>query len=240
MFKKLISFFFTLFFVINVANAQVTTSGMSGTVTDLNGEPLTGATVIAHYQPTGAQYGTVVDLKGNFRLYNINAGGPYTVTIQMLGYTTVKYENISVALADNYVVNVVLKEESIALDAIVVTGSSSSNMRSDRAGALTNLNVAAINNTPTISRSMNDLIRLTPQAHMSSNGANIGGGNYRQSFVTVDGAAFNNAFGIGQNLPASGSPVSLDALEQISINVTPYDVRQSGFTGASINAVTRS
>ena len=113
-------------------------------------------------------------------------------------------------------------------------------MRSDRAGALTNLNVAAINNTPTISRSMNDLIRLTPQAHMSSNGANIGGGNYRQSFVTVDGAAFNNAFGIGQNLPASGSPVSLDALEQISINVTPYDVRQSGFTGASINAVTRS
>ena len=84
------------------------------------------------------------------------------------------------------------------------------------------------------------MIKLTPQVYVSSNGPQIGGGTYRSSFVTVDGAAFNNAFGIGQNLPASGSPISLDAIEQISISVTPYDVRQSGFTGGSINAVTRS
>ena len=89
---------------------------------------------------------------------------------------------------------------------------------------------------PTISRSINDLTRLTPQA----NGNQIGGGNYRQNFITVDGAAFNNAFGIGTNLPGSGAPISIDALDQISVNITPFDIRQSGFIGAAINAVTKS
>src|SRR5688500_16462194 len=89
---------------------------------------------------------------------------------------------------------------------------------------------------PSISRSVNDFTRLTPQA----NGSSIGGGNYRQNNFTIDGADFNNSFGIGTNLPANGSPISIDALEEISVNVTPYDVRQSGFIGSAINAVTRS
>lgn len=93
---------------------------------------------------------------------------------------------------------------------------------------------------PSVSRSMNDIMKLTPQASTTTSGLAIGGGNYRQSYVTVDGAAFNNAFGIGGNLPAGGSPISLDALEQMSVSVTPYDVRQSGFTGGAINAVTKS
>ena len=81
---------------------------------------------------------------------------------------------------------------------------------------------------------------LTPQSSSNSNGTSLGGGNYRSSFVSVDGAAFQNSFGIGSNLPAGGSPISLDALEQLSVDITPFDVRHSGFTGGAINAVTKS
>ena len=113
-------------------------------------------------------------------------------------------------------------------------------MKSDRAGAIMNANRDMISNTPTISRSISDIMRLSPQGADVGNGFAVGGGNYRQSFVTVDGAAFNNTFGLGGNLPANGSPISLDALEQVTVAVTPFDVRQSGFTGGAINAVTRS
>ena len=126
------------------------------------------------------------------------------------------------------------------MDEVVVTASKESNMKSDRAGAIMNANRDMISNTPTISRSISDIMRLSPQGADVGNGFAVGGGNYRQSFVTVDGAAFNNTFGLGGNLPANGSPISLDALEQVTVAVTPFDVRQSGFTGGAINAVTRS
>ena len=112
-------------------------------------------------------------------------------------------------------------------------------MKSDRAGAVTNVDAARMSEVPTVSRSMNDIMRLTPQGANIGSGFSVGGGNYRQSSVTVDGAAFSNAFGIGSNLPGGGSPISLDALEQIAVSVTPFDVRQSGFIGGAINAVTR-
>lgn len=150
------------------------------------------------------------------------------------------FTKVHLLLGENYVLNVSLKESSELLDEVVVTASKDSNMKSDRAGAVTNLTSAKIASIPTVSRSMNDIMRLSPQSNTTSNGFAAGGGNYRQSFVTVDGASFNNAFGIGSNLPAGGAPISLDALEQLSVSITPYDVRQSGFTGAAINAVTKS
>jgi hypothetical protein len=109
-------------------------------------------------------------------------------------------------------------------------------MSANRTGSVTNVNVQQINRLPSITRSLNDFTRLTPQ----SNGNAIGGGNSRQNFITVDGSNFNNSFGIGSNLPASGSPISLDAIEEISVNITPFDIRQSGFIGSAINSVTRS
>ncbi|MDD3034843.1 MAG: carboxypeptidase regulatory-like domain-containing protein [Bacteroidales bacterium] len=228
-------------FVAFAAIAQVTTSSMSGRITETNGTPIPGATVLAVHMPSGSQFYAITDNTGNYRIQNMRVGGPYNVAIQTLGFRKLETQGITISLADNYVLNAVLQEEAVGLDEIVVSAvSTTSNMRSDRAGAITSINLEAINGTPTIDRSMNDLIKMTPQVFVSGSGPQIGGGSYRQSFVTVDGAAFNNAFGIGQNLPASGSPISLDALEQISISVTPYDVRQSGFTGGSINAVTRS
>lgn len=236
---------FTLFVISMFATlglyAQVTTSTMSGRITEPDGSPLPGATVQATYVPTGARYYAVADNNGNYRILNMRPGGPYVVQVQMLGYQAVETKDISVALADNYILNVSLREEAIGLDAIVISAESiTSNMRSDRAGAMTTVNLKTMENVPTIRRSMNDVIKLTPQVYVSGSGPQIGGGSYRSSFVTVDGAAFNNAFGIGQNLPAQGSPISLDAIEQMSISITPYDVRQSGFLGAAINAVTRS
>jgi hypothetical protein len=237
---KTYSLLFLFLSVFLPAFAQVTTSGLSGKVTDSNGEALPGATILATHEPSGTQYGTIANTEGRFTLSGMRPGGPYKVEVTFMGYSKEIYTGINLALGESMVIDPKLKESAVDVGEVMVVGTTSSSMRSDRAGAITNLNSNAISKTPTISRSVNDLIRLTPQATINSNGANIGGGNYRQSFVTVDGAAFNNAFGIGQNLPASGSPISLDALDQISISVTPYDVRQSGFTGASINAVTRS
>lgn len=221
--------------------AQVTTSSISGKVTDTEGTGMAGATVTALHVPSGTQYYTIVSNDGTYRILNILPGGPYTVKVQIVGYKTSETTDINVALADNFVVNVVMYEESMELDEVVVVAESlTSNMRSDRAGAITTMNVKQLENTPIVSRSVQDIIKLTPQAYDSGNGPQIGGGTYRQNNFTIDGAASNNAFGIGGTMPANGSPISMDAIEQISVNVTPFDVRQSGFIGAAMNAVTRS
>lgn len=238
--KKVYLFILSIFAFCTVS-AQVTTSSLSGTVVDDKNQPLVGATVIAVHTPSGSQYGAAVDNKGHYRIYNMRVGGPYTVTFSMLGYQPVEKTGIQTSLGENYVLDAFLKEDAIGVDAVIVAvDGKSSSMNSDRAGAVTNVNREAIAMIPTVSRSMNDIMRLSPQSNTTSNGFAVGGGNYRQSYVTVDGAAFNNAFGIGGNLPAGGTPISLDALEQVSVSVTPYDVRQSGFTGGAINAVTRS
>lgn len=220
-------------------NAQVTTASMSGKVT-ASGEPIIGATVLAIHEPSGTRYGAITNFDGNYNLQAMRVGGPYKIEVAYVGYQTAIYTNINLQLGDAQSLNVSLKESTELLDEVVIVGSAASNMKSDRSGAVMNANREMIIATPTVSRSMNDVMRLSPQGADVGNGFAVGGGNYRQSFVTVDGAAFNNTFGMGSNLPGNGSPISLDALEQITVSVTPYDVRQSGFTGGAINAVTRS
>ncbi|MBQ9660218.1 MAG: TonB-dependent receptor [Bacteroidales bacterium] len=222
------------------AFAQVTTSSFGGHVTDKEGA-VVGATVIAVYQPTAATYYSVTDKNGNFRINNVTPGGPYTVTVQMMGYRTIENQNLYAPLGETLTVDAVLEDDSISLEAAVfVADGSLSNMNIHRSGAGTSVSQNTMRNLPTVSRSLNDVMKLTPQASTTSNGLAVGGGNYRSSYVTVDGAAFNNAFGIGSNLPAGGAPISLDAIEQMSVNITPFDVRLSGFTGGAINAVTKS
>ena len=182
----------------------------------------------------------ITNVDGRYSIQGMRAGGPYKVEVSYVGYQSVVYKSINLQLGENYVLDANLKESTELLDEVVITASKSSNMKSDRAGAVTNVDAARMSEVPTVSRSMNDIMRLTPQGANIGSGFSVGGGNYRQSYVTVDGAAFNNAFGIGSNLPAGGSPISLDALEQISVSTTPFDVRQSGFTGGAINAVTKS
>ena len=238
--KKLLTFFVAMIASIAMM-AQVTSSSISGKITDNKKGVLPGATIVATHTPSGAQYYSVADANGNYRLLNIRPGGPYKIEYRMVGFQTVVQEGVTTTLGETKVLNVQLNEESIGLGEVVVSAEAISNgMDSDRAGATTAVTTEQIEALPTITRSLNDVLALTPQAANTSNGLAIGGGNYRQSYVTVDGAAFNNAFGIGGNLPAGGSPISLDAIEAMTINITPYDVRQSGFTGGAINAVTKS
>ena len=240
MVKRMRSFFAVVMLVIAATvNAQVTTSSMSGKVVDQSNEAIIGATIQAIHEPSGTHYGAITNVDGRYSIQGMRAGGPYKVEVSYVGYQSVVYKSINLQLGENYVLDANLKESTELLDEVVITASKSSNMKSDRAGAVTNVDAARMSEVPTVSRSMNDIMRLTPQGANIGSGFSVGGGNYRQSYVTVDGAAFNNAFGIGSNLPAGGSPISLDALEQISVS-TPFDVRQSGFTGGAINAVTKS
>ena len=238
--KKLLTFFVAMIASISLM-AQVTTSSISGKITDNNKGTLPGATVVATHTPSGSQYYAVADANGNYRLLNIRPGGPYTIEFRMVGFQTVKQEGVVATLGETKILNVRMNEEAIGLGEVAVVAAAISNgMDSDRAGATTAISNEEITTLPTISRSLNDVLALTPQAAATSNGLAIGGGHYRSSYVTVDGAAFNNAFGIGGNLPAGGAPISLDAIEAMTINITPFDVRHSGFTGGAINAITKS
>ena len=170
----------------------------------------------------------------------MKAGGPYEVEVSYIGFQTAKFSDIQLSLGQNAVVNASLSEGSEMIQEIVVTAKANNTMRSDRSGAVTSLNASQMAAVPTIGRSMTDLMKMTPQSS-SASGMAIGGGNYRQSFVTIDGASFNDSFGMEPTpLPGGGTPISLEALDQMTVSVTPYDVRQSGFTGGGINAVTKS
>jgi hypothetical protein len=217
--------------------AQVTTSAINGAVKNNENEPLVGATIVATHQPSGTKYTTVSRAGGQYGIQNMRVGGPYLVEVSYVGHASEKYDNIYIQLAESFLLNPVLTKSSAALQGVTVSSArKNSILNAGRTGAVSSFNSRQIGTLPSISRSINDITRGTPQ----SNGASIGGGNYRQNNFTVDGSDFNNSFGIGTNLPAGGTPISLDALDEISVSITPFDVRQSGFIGASVNAVTRS
>ena len=221
------------------AIAQVTTSGITGVV-KADGEEAIGATITAKDTRSGAVYRAVTNIDGRYTITGMRAGGPYEVEVSYIGYQTSKFTGFQLQLGQNTVVDAELSENSELIQEIVVTANANNTMRSDRSGAVTNLSAAQMAAVPTIGRSMTDLMKMTPQSS-SASGMAIGGGNYRQSSVTIDGASFNNAFGLGSSpLPGGGTPISLDALEQMTVSITPYDVRHSGFTGGGINAVTKS
>ena len=238
--QKRIVFLMTLLLTFSLTiMAQVTTSGINGKVT-ADDEVAIGATVIAKHVPSGTVYRGVTNVNGRYSLTGLRSGGPYEIEISYIGFQTKMFTGINLPLGQNMVIDTKLPSTSTELDEVIIVAANRNNMRIDRAGAVTSVGSEQMALTPTVSRSMNDIMKLTPTGANTGNGFAVGGGNYRQSYITVDGAAFNNAFGIGSNLPGNGSPISLDALDQITVSTTPFDVRQSGFTGGSINAVTKS
>ena len=219
--------------------AQVTTSGVTGIVM-ADGEEAIGATITAKHVPSGTVYRTITNIDGRYTITGMRAGGPYDIEISYIGFQTAKYSAIQLALGQNAVVDATLSEGSEMIQEVVVVAKANNTMRSDRSGAVTNLNATQMAAVPTIGRTMLDIMKMTPQSS-SASGMAIGGGNYRQSSVTIDGASFNDSFGMEPSpLPGGGMPISLDALEQMTVSITPYDVRQSGFTGGGVNAVTKS
>ncbi|MFO7574721.1 MAG: carboxypeptidase regulatory-like domain-containing protein [Bacteroidales bacterium] len=216
-----------------------TTSAMNGRILDEGGSPLPGATVVAVHVPSGTQYATITDISGNYRILNMRVGGPYTLSVSFVGYAKSNYTDIMLNLGESYVQDGVLQETATALGEVIVSaGLGNPILNTDRTGAMTNISRREIAALPTISRSITDFVKYTPQAR----GNSFAGRDGRFNTITVDGAAFNNNFGLSSNpLPGGNAqPISLDAIEQITVNMAPYDIRLSQFTGASINAVTRS
>lgn len=239
MVRKFRFFVVVLFMAIaTLLQAQVTTSSMSGRITDNSHEPLIGATIMATHTPTGTVYGASARVDGSFNISNMRIGGPYTIEVSYIGYHTETLKGVNLTLGEDFVLNTVLTEDSKLLDEVVIVGDgNTSAFSSNRTGAQEIITRDKMDKLPTITRSLNDFTRLTPM----NSGGNFGGASYRFNNVTVDGASFNNSFGLSSSLGAAGTePISLEALEQVQVMIAPYDVRNGGFTGAGINSVTKS
>ncbi len=242
-FKKLL---FTLsLFLLTVSFhsslfAQVTTATISGAVISKSSdEDLVAAAVVATHEPSGTRYGTTTRDNGSFTLPNLRVGGPYTIQATYLGYKTYTYNDVFLSLGQKLFLNLRLESEDVQLDDIVITASPNGVMSSERTGAETNIGKDQLQKLPTISRSASDFTRLTPAA----SGNSFGGRNDQFNNFSLDGSIFNNPFGLDAATPGGqtdAQPVSLDAIEQINVSLAPYDVTQAGFTGASVNAVTKS
>jgi len=231
-----------MFFLLGAisAEAQVTSSSIKGLVLDESNQPFSGANIVAIHTPSGTKSGAITNFEGRYSLLNMRVGGPYTVTITYLGYDSQIFNNVYLDLGITFNLNVVLSEDSQQLDAVVITGSTGkSTFGSDRTGQETNVGRRELTRLPSISRSAKDFTRLEPSASDGS----FGGRNDQFNNYSLDGAIFSNPFGLDAATPGGqtdAQPISLDAIEQIQISTAPYDVRQSGFTGASVNAVTKS
>lgn len=213
----------------------VTTASIQGVVTDASGESLPGANIVATHEPSGTRYGAVSNLEGRFVLPNMRVGGPYSVRISFVGFEDRTFEGIVLGLGQTYTLNAALSD-GLELEAIEIIASQDAIMNADKTGAALNLSTDKINALPTINRNINDFTRLTPQ----SNGTSFAGTSSRFNNYTIDGNIYNNNFGLGSGQFAGSNPISLDAIEEVQVNLAPYDVRLAGFTGASVNAITKS
>ncbi|MDB5137651.1 MAG: TonB-dependent receptor [Mucilaginibacter sp.] len=219
-------------------NAQgVTTASVNGIVTDSKGS-IPGATVTVTHVPTGTVYATVSRADGRFNLPNLRVGGPYTFKVTFIGYKDFVEENISLSIGQDQKIDVKIEESNTNLAEVVITGTQGKVINSSRTGARETVNRAQIEGLPTISRSLSDFTKLTP----SANGLSFGGRSGLYNNITVDGALFNNSFGLATTLggQTNSQPISLDAIDQIQVDIAPYDVRQGNFTGAGVNTVVKS
>ena len=217
--------------------AQITNSALSGKVTmEDTKEEVIGATVQAVHDPSGTKYAAITNIDGRFNIQGMRNGGPYTITVTYIGFNPKVFKDIYLQLGETYSLNVWLSENSTELAEVVVSGKASK-FAGEKTGATTNINNRTIQELPTISRSIGDIAKLSPYYGGSNS---FGGMSGRSANFTLDGANLNNNFGLNSNLPGGGNPVSMDAIDEVQVVVTPFDVRQSNFIGGGINAVTKS
>lgn len=228
-----------LFFTTSIM-AQVTTSSINGKVV-ADGEVIIGATVTARHEPSGTMYRAATNENGRYTIQGMRVGGPYTITISYVGYKENVKSNINLALGEPSIINADLKEDAQVLGEVVVTGTAGKG----GLGASSNFNQNQIENTPTIDRNIYDVAKMSPLVNTNKfGGITIAGANNRYNSFQIDGMVSNDVFGLagtGTNGGQTGAnPISMDAIEQIQVAVSPFDVRQSGFTGGAINAITKS
>ncbi len=236
--KRLIFLVAMLLTLSLTAMAQITTSSMAGKVTldDQNGEEVIGATVVAVHEPSGTRYTAVTNTSGRFTINGMRTGGPYEVTVSYIGFQPRIVKGIILQLAETYNLSVMLSEDANELAEVVVSGKASK-FAAEKTGAATNISSSQITNMPTVSRSITDVTRLSPYG---GNGMSFAGADGRTANFTVDGANFNNNFGLSDGLPGGGNPISIDAIEELQVVISPFDVRQTNFIGGGVNAITKS
>ncbi|MBO8467582.1 MAG: TonB-dependent receptor [Bacteroidetes bacterium] len=217
--------------------AQVTTSSLNGLVVDEAGVPVVGVAILATHDPSGTVYTVITNEDGRYTINGMRSGGPYSVEFSCLGYQPMIYTDVTLQLAETYSLNVTMKEDSEMLSEAVVVASAASKFAAEKTGASTNISNSQMTALPTVSRSIDDVTRLSPYG---GNGMSFAGADGRTANFTVDGANFNNNFGLNDGLPGGGSPISLDAIEEVQVVISPYDVRQTNFIGGGVNAITKS
>src|SRR5258707_281866 len=217
----------------------VTTASISGLVADKDGKPLPGANIVAVHIPSGTTYGVTSRSDGRYTLPTVRIGGPYTVTVSFVGYEDQKNDVDYLGLDQNFTANFKLGESVQELSEIQVTAQKDPVLNSERTGAATSVRKEQFERLPTISRNLQDFVALDPRS--GGNGSlSFGGRSNLYNNFTIDGATSNNAFGLSALPGGNSAPISVDAIQAIQVNFAPYDVRQGAFTGAGVNAVTRS
>ena len=217
--------------------AQVTTSSMTGKVSmEGSNEEIIGASVQAVHEPSGTRYTAVTNVNGRFTIQGMRTGGPYAVTVSYIGHQTKTMKGITLQLGETYNLNVSLSENSNDLAEVVVSGKASK-FSAEKTGASTNINNEQLMMMPSLDRSLATVAKLSPY---SGGGMNLAGADPRSTNFTIDGANFNNSFGLTSDLPGGGTPISIDAIEEMQVVIAPFDVRQTNFIGGGINAVTKS
>ncbi len=225
-------------------NAQETTATFSGRVTDNKDNAIGSATITIKHEPTGFETSTQTNSRGLFTIPNLRPGGPYTVTFSFVGFEKKEFREVTLTLGNNPDIQVVLNPSNTSLEEVVVTTS-----RRRQLGGLT-VDRNKMNLLPSIGRSITDFTRLTPQ----SNNNSYAGTNFRYNNLTIDGAINNDAIGFsnsfggvsgGGQSGAAGSgtrtnPYGLDVIQEVQVQLSPYDVKLGNFTGGSVNAVTKS
>ena len=228
------------YFIAITAMSQLTTGTITGTVKDGTNAPLVGTSIEVTHEPSGSKYKSVSTNSGKYTVPGLRIGGPYKIVFTYVGLKTETITDVYIQLGEPSIIDVSLSDAKSQLQEVTVVGTARKGalISKDRKGASTNINARLLGTMPTISRNVTDLTRLVPQ----SNGLSFAGQDARAINFTLDGSIFNNSFGLSalNGGQTNSAPISLDAIQEIQINVSPYNLRESGFTGASINAVTKS
>lgn len=243
--KQLFSFFLfiSILFSTQLVYSQTTTAAINGTVVDQNGNPLPSASIIVVHIPTGSQYGTSSRTDGKYNVVGLRVGGPYKATVSFVGYTPQVEEGFNLELGQNLRIDFKLPEQAVQLTGVTITAEKSAVLSQARTGASQNVSLRMIESLPTTSRSFSDLAKFSPL--VSGTGLGIAGRSSKFNNIQLDGAQFNDIFGLGSTGTPGGqigslNPISLDAIGEFQIVIAPYDVRQGSFTGGGVNAITKS
>ncbi|MCX7552844.1 TonB-dependent receptor [Marinicella sp. S1101] len=230
---------------LGVALAQETSSSINGTIVDSDGNAISGATVIVTHEPTGQVKTLTTNDEGRYSARGLRTGGPYNIEVRNSGYSDAEEGNIFIKLGEDRAIDAVLVADAISLDTVTAVGVAAQSLtfNPDNMGAGTSVSQEQITNLPTVDRDIQDFVRLDSRVNLRSfgNGISVSGVNNRFNNISIDGVGIGDPFGLeAGGSPGLSQPFSLDTIEELNVQLSPYDVTLSNFTGANINAITKS